>query len=102
MNVGNIYYKQCKFPLAIKMYRMALDQTPNIYKETRYRILRNIGNAFMRLGQFQVPPWSLISFAVLDIQLCLFSFLSFNRRDCGPYNFIDFLGKTKLQFGSTP
>lgn len=54
VNMGNIYYKQKKFPLAVKMYRMALDQTPSAYKETRYRILRNIGNAFMRLGQYQV------------------------------------------------
>ncbi|KAG0555508.1 hypothetical protein KC19_12G174000 [Ceratodon purpureus] len=53
VNMGNIYYKQKKFPLAVKMYRMALDQTPSAYKETRYRILRNIGNAFMRLGQYQ-------------------------------------------------
>lgn len=54
VNMGNIYYKQKKFPLAVKMYRMALDQTPSAYKEIRYRILRNIGNAFMRLGQYQV------------------------------------------------
>lgn len=52
--MGNIYYKQKKFPLAAKMYRMALDETPSAYKETRYRILQNIGNAFMRLGQYQV------------------------------------------------
>lgn len=52
--MGNIYYKQQKYSIAIKMYRMALDQTPNAYKETRYRIMRNIGNAFMRLGQYQV------------------------------------------------
>ena len=54
VNMGNIYYKQQKYSIAIKMYRMALDQTPNAYKETRYRIMRNIGNAFMRLGQYQV------------------------------------------------
>lgn len=35
------------------MYRMALDQTPATSKELRYRILRNIGNAFVKLGQFQ-------------------------------------------------
>ena len=32
---------------------MALDQTPATSKELRYRILRNIGNAFVKLGQFQ-------------------------------------------------
>ena len=50
---GNIYYQQRKYPAAIKMYRMALDQIPNTGKETRFKIMRNIGNAFVRLGQFQ-------------------------------------------------
>jgi len=36
------------------MYRMALDQIPNTGKEIRFKIFRNIGNAFVRLGQFQV------------------------------------------------
>ena len=35
------------------MYRMALDQIPNTGREIRYKIMRNIGNAFVRLGQFQ-------------------------------------------------
>ena len=35
------------------MYRMALDQIPNTGKEIRFKIFRNIGNAFVRLGQFQ-------------------------------------------------
>ena len=34
-------------------YRMALDQIPNTGREIRYKIMRNIGNAFVRLGQFQ-------------------------------------------------
>lgn len=57
VNMGNIYYEQKKFPQAIKMYRMALDQIPSTNnsgnKELRYKITRNIGNAFVRLGQFQ-------------------------------------------------
>ena len=53
VNMGNIYYSQKKFPQAIKMYRMALDQIPNSGKEVRFKIFRNIGNAFVRLGQFQ-------------------------------------------------
>ena len=32
---------------------MALDMIPKTYKETRFRILRNIGHAFVKLGQFQ-------------------------------------------------
>ena len=53
VNMGNIYYEQGKFPTAIKMYRMALDQIPNTGKEIRFRIFRNIGNTFVRLGQFR-------------------------------------------------
>ena len=53
VNMGNIYYEQKKFSAAIKMYRMALDQIPNTGREVRYKIMRNIGNAFVRLGQFQ-------------------------------------------------
>ena len=32
---------------------MALDQIPNTNKEVRFKIFRNIGHAFVRLGQFQ-------------------------------------------------
>lgn len=53
VNMGNIYYEQKKYTAAIKMYRMALDQIPNTGREIRYKIMRNIGNAFVRLGQFQ-------------------------------------------------
>jgi len=53
VNMGNIYYEQQKYPAAIKMYRMALDQIPNTGKEIKHKIVRNIGNAFVRLGQFQ-------------------------------------------------
>ena len=53
VNMGNIYYEQKKYPQAIKMYRMALDQIPSTGKELKFRIFRNIGNAFIKLGQFQ-------------------------------------------------
>jgi len=53
VNMGNIYYEQKKYPSAIKMYRMALDQIPSTGREVRYKIMRNIGNSFVRLGQFQ-------------------------------------------------
>ena len=53
VNMGNIYYEQKKYTQAIKMYRMALDQIPSTGKELRFRILKNIGNAFIKLGQFQ-------------------------------------------------
>ncbi len=53
VNMGNIYFDQKKYPQAIKMYRMALDQIPATGKELRFRVLRNIGNAFVKMGQFQ-------------------------------------------------
>lgn len=53
INMGNIYYDQQLYQQAIKMYRMALDQIPATGKELRFRVFRNIGNAFVKLGQFQ-------------------------------------------------
>ena len=41
------------YPMAIKMYRIALDQIPPTSKELRLKVQRNIGNALVRLGQFQ-------------------------------------------------
>uniref|UniRef100_A0A0G4I5A1 Uncharacterized protein n=2 Tax=Chromera velia TaxID=505693 RepID=A0A0G4I5A1_9ALVE len=52
VNMGNIYFQQQKYPTAIKMYRMALDQIPSTGKETRFKIMRNVGLAFFRMGQF--------------------------------------------------
>lgn len=53
VNMGNIYYEQKKYPQAIRMYRMALDQIPTTGKELKFKIIRNIANAFVKLGQFQ-------------------------------------------------
>jgi intraflagellar transport protein 88 len=53
VNMGNIYYQQKNYPSAIKMYRMAMDQIGGASKELRFKIMRNIGNSFIRLGQFQ-------------------------------------------------
>jgi intraflagellar transport protein 88 len=53
VNMGNIYFEQKKYSVAIKMYRMALDIIPKSSKEMRYKILKNIGHAFVKLGQFQ-------------------------------------------------
>jgi len=52
VNMGNIYYKQEKWTVAIKMYRMALDQIPNNVQAIRFKIMRNIGHAFFRMHQF--------------------------------------------------
>lgn len=50
--MGNIYFEQGKYPAAIKMYRMALDTLPAAATGPRGRILRNIGVAFVRMGQY--------------------------------------------------
>ncbi|CAM6006660.1 unnamed protein product [Sphagnum balticum] len=51
--MGNIYYHQQKYPAAIKMYKMALDILPSTSKEMRAKIMKNIGHAYVKLGQFQ-------------------------------------------------
>merc|ERR1719163_300133 len=70
VNMGNIYYEQKKYTNAIKMYRMALDQIPNTGKEVRCKIQRNIGNSFVRLGQFQdaIQSYELIMDGNADFQ----------------------------------
>lgn len=81
VNMGNIHYEQKKYPQAIKMYRMALDQIPSTGKELRYRIFRNIGNSFVKLGQFQdaIESYESVMNGSADIQtafnlmLCLFA-----------------------------
>lgn len=50
--MGNIYAEQRKYPQAIKMYRMALDQIPDQHKAVRLKILQNIGAVFVKMGQY--------------------------------------------------
>lgn len=81
VNMGNIYYEQKRYPQAIKMYRMALDQIHTTSKELRFRIFRNIGNSFVKLGQFQdaIDSYETIMSSSADIQtafnllLCLYA-----------------------------
>ena len=51
-NMGNIYFEQGNWSAAIKQYRQALDNVPASARELRYKILRNIGHAFVRMGQY--------------------------------------------------
>ena len=53
VNMGNIYAEQKKYLLAIKMYRICLDEIPSTDKDLRYKIMRNIGNAFVKMGQYK-------------------------------------------------
>jgi intraflagellar transport protein 88 len=53
VNMGNIYLAQNNYLLAIKMYRAALDEAPAAGKDLRYRLSRNIANAFVKLGQYR-------------------------------------------------
>ena len=50
VNMGNIYFNQQKYPAAIKMYKMALDIIPSTSKEMRFKINKNIGHAYVKLG----------------------------------------------------
>ncbi|EGD80416.1 hypothetical protein PTSG_11061 [Salpingoeca rosetta] len=52
VNIGNIYFKQQKYLQAVKQYRMALDQIPSVQQEMRSAVLKNIGQAFIRMGQY--------------------------------------------------
>ena len=81
VNIGNIYFDQKRYPQAIKEYRMALDQIPATGKDLRYKIFRNIGNAFVKLGQFQdaIDAFDTVMGGAPDIQtafnllLCLYA-----------------------------
>lgn len=52
LNVGKIYYLQGNFSKAVKFYRMALDQIPTTQRDTRMKIMKNIGLTFVRMNQF--------------------------------------------------
>ncbi|KAG2490865.1 hypothetical protein HYH03_010783 [Edaphochlamys debaryana] len=62
VNMGNVYFEQKKYTSAIKMYRMALDQIAATAKEVRFKIMRNIGLSFVRMGQY---PDALQSFSTV-------------------------------------
>lgn len=53
VNIGSIYAAQKKYLLAIKMFRLSVDETPTYDKELRYKLFRNIGNAFIKMGQYR-------------------------------------------------
>lgn len=52
VNMGNIYFEQKKYPLAIKMYNMAFDGTAQENKEMKMKIKKNIALCYVKLGAF--------------------------------------------------
>lgn len=52
LNIGHIHSLQGHYAKAVKFYRMALDQIPTTQKETRMKIMKNIGLTFVRMNQF--------------------------------------------------
>jgi len=52
--MGNIYFTQEKYSAAIKMYKMVYDWLPPTSKEMRFKILKNIGHAYVKEGKFEV------------------------------------------------
>ncbi|XP_063379795.1 intraflagellar transport protein 88 homolog [Cydia fagiglandana] len=53
VNMGNIYFKMGEHPKALKLYRMALDQTPTSEKDLRMKVMHNIGLLLVRMGKFR-------------------------------------------------
>lgn len=50
--MANIYVKQQNYPEAIKLYQKALDQIAVPHKEMKIKIMQNIGQVFVRIGQY--------------------------------------------------
>lgn len=51
VNMAKIYVKQKNYHKAIKLYRKALDQIPNAHEEMRIKLMQNIGQVFVLMGQ---------------------------------------------------
>ena len=45
-------YRQEKLALAVKMYKMALDMAPQKFAALKYKIMKNIGHAYVGLREF--------------------------------------------------
>jgi len=47
--MGNIYFKQLNYSMAVKMYKKALDLVPpNLKMSMKYKIMRNLGHAYVQ------------------------------------------------------
>lgn len=53
INMGNIYFKQANYSMAIKMYKKALDIVPTSIKTSlSYKIMKNLGHSYVLNGDF--------------------------------------------------
>ena len=50
--MGNIYFEQKRYAMAIKMYHMALDSTSFPNTQMRMRMKKNVGLALVKLRRF--------------------------------------------------
>jgi len=48
VNMGNIYFEQKKYDMAIKNYNMAIDSTTQQNKEMKLKIKKNVGLALVK------------------------------------------------------
>ncbi|EZA59408.1 intraflagellar transport protein 88 homolog isoform X2 [Ooceraea biroi] len=53
VNMANIYVKMGQLSQAIKMYRMAFDQTTTAHKDLRIKIMHNMGILFVQMGRLE-------------------------------------------------
>lgn len=51
INMGNIYFKQNNFQMAVRMYKKALD-VPNTPKSMKYKIMKNLGHVYAQQSQY--------------------------------------------------
>ena len=52
VNMGNIYFEQKKYDMAIKNYNMAIDSTTQQNKEMKLKIKKNVGLALVKQKRF--------------------------------------------------
>ena len=50
--MGNIYFEQTKYDMAIKNYNMAIDSTTQRNKEMKLKIKKNVGLALVKQKRF--------------------------------------------------
>lgn len=52
INIGNIHFRCDDMQQAIKVYKMALDMAPQKYAALKYKIMKNIAHAYVRLKDY--------------------------------------------------